>query len=42
MAKEVFSVKMPCDLGDIRLLGQAKKIAGRMLLPHHARPFTLP
>jgi len=27
---------------DIRLLGQAKKIAGRMLIPHHAWPFTKP
>ena len=37
-AKVVFSVKTPCDSGDISLLGQAKKIAGRMLLPHHAYP----
>ena len=29
---------MSCDSGDIRLLGQAKKIAWRMLLPHHACP----
>ena len=33
---------MPCDSGDISLLGQAKKIVGRMLLPHHAWPFTIP
>ena len=42
VAKEVISVKTPCDSGDIRLLGQAKKIAGRMLIPHHAWPFTIP
>ena len=41
IAKEVFSVKTPCDSGYVRLLGQAKKIAERMLLPHHAWPFTL-
>ena len=38
----VFGVKAPCDSGDIRLLGQAKKIAGRMLLPYKAWSFTLP
>ena len=38
LTKEVYLVKTPCDSGDIRLLGQAKKISERMLLPHHAWP----
>ena len=38
LAKVVFSVKTSSDSGDISLLGQAKKIAWRMLLPHHAYP----
>lgn len=42
IAQEVLSVKTPCDSEDIRLIGQAKKIADWMLLPHHAWPFTLP